>query len=68
MRLSQFEVIEDEQKFVDVNEARSRGRPESRETQQAILRLAKYKEAKSETIPPEIIQSINNTVYGIQDQ
>lgn len=62
MNLSQFETLTDEVKFLDVNETRANGPPESWETIAAIRRLKKYHDAKGHTIPDEITKSIIQTI------
>ena len=62
MKLSSFETIIDEKKFVSINETRANGPPDSWETQAAKDRLKKYHQAKESLIPDEIKQIINQTI------
>lgn len=68
MNLSRSETILNEDLFLQVNQNRANGPPDSWETIAAIRRLQRYHAAKGDQIPEDIINTLNSFLNGVQDQ
>lgn len=70
MKISSFETIIDEAKFLEANQRSAKGRPDSWETIAAKERLKKYHAAKGQQIPEEIKDLITQTIekHAIHNQ
>ena len=61
IRISQCEIVVNEENFLSTNRIRAQGKPGTPETENAKERLKAYEKAKNR-IPLEIIESLTKTL------